>query len=198
MNSLSRLAEILARHVEVDGIHESAIKGVGLIRASAPTMPMPVVYEPTLCLVAQGRKQAVLGTTAYVYDAAKYLVASVDLPVMGSVIEASVTRPYLCLRLNLGIAELSELAIRHPAPEADNGAPPIGMHGRCAGRGPSSREHSARRLAEHPSGKRKAADWRGSPLVASGPARYSGRGRCNCCPTVRSQAAAAARQGVVA
>jgi len=127
MNSLSRLAEILARHVEVDGIHESAIKGVGLIRASAPTMPMPVVYEPTLCLVAQGRKQAVLGTTAYVYDAAKYLVASVDLPVMGSVIEASAARPYLCLRLNLDTAELSELAIRHPAPEADNGAPPVGI-----------------------------------------------------------------------
>jgi AraC-like DNA-binding protein len=127
MNSLSRLAEILARHVEVDGIHESAIKGVGLIRASAPTMPMPVVYEPTLCLVAQGRKQAMLGTTAYVYDAAKYLVASVDLPVMGSVIEASTDRPYLCLRLNLDMAELSELAIRHPTPEADNGAPPVGL-----------------------------------------------------------------------
>jgi AraC-like DNA-binding protein len=127
MSPLSRLAEILARHAHGDGIHESPIKGVGLIRASAPTMPMPVVYEPTLCLVAQGRKQVVLGTKAYVYDAAKYLVASVDLPVMGSVIEASEARPYLCLRLDLDMAGLSDLALRHPAPEAAGSAPPVGM-----------------------------------------------------------------------
>jgi AraC-like DNA-binding protein len=127
MNTLSMLADILARHTNADGIHESAIQGVGLIRSATPTMPMPVVYEPTLCLVAQGRKQVVLGTTAYVYDAAKYLVASVDLPVMGAVIEASEAKPYLCLRLDLDMTVLSELAIRHPAPELDNGAPPAGI-----------------------------------------------------------------------
>jgi len=127
MNTLSMLADILARHTNADGIHESAIRGVGLIRSATPTMPMPVVYEPTLCLVAQGRKQVVLGTTAYVYDAAKYLVASVDLPVMGAVIEASEAKPYLCLRLDLDMTVLSEIAIRHPASEPDNGAPPAGI-----------------------------------------------------------------------
>lgn len=127
MNALSKLADILGRHAHSDGIHESPIKGVGLIRSSSPTMPMPVVYEPTLCLVAQGRKQVVLGTTAYVYDAAQYLVASVDLPVMGSVIEASEAKPYLCLRLNLDMAALSDLAIRHAAADADGREPPVGI-----------------------------------------------------------------------
>lgn len=124
---IATLADLVERHVPGDGIHESAIPGVGLIRTSAPTMPMPVVYEPTLCLVAQGRKRAVLGTTTYVYDAAHYLVASVDLPVMGSVIEASAERPYLCLVLDLDMARLSELALRHPAPEEGTGPPPRGI-----------------------------------------------------------------------
>jgi len=78
-------------------------------------MPMPVLYERTLCFVAQGRKRAVLGTTAYVYDPAFYLVASVDLPVTGAVIEASPDRPYLCLSLDLDMVVLGDLALRHPS-----------------------------------------------------------------------------------
>jgi hypothetical protein len=51
--------------------------------------------------------------TAYRYDPTHYLVASVGLPVMGSVIEATSQKPYLCLQLDLDAAELSDLEIRH-------------------------------------------------------------------------------------
>jgi len=127
MDPLTKLADIIARHAPGDGIYDTPIPGVSLLRASAPTMPMPVLYEPTLCLVAQGRKQAVLGTETYVYDAAKYLVASVNLPITGSVIEASQSRPYLCLRLDLDTAELSELALRHPVREDGSELPSAGI-----------------------------------------------------------------------
>ncbi|MBT9432330.1 AraC family transcriptional regulator [Candidatus Sodalis endolongispinus] len=114
MNRLDRLVDLISRHTPADGTHASAIPGVILHRSSSPTVPMPVVYGPTLCLVAQGTKQASLGTTAYCYDPAHYLVASVELPVMGSVIKASASHPYLCLQLDLDSSELSDLAIRHP------------------------------------------------------------------------------------
>lgn len=127
MGSLTRLVDIVGRHVRDDGMHGTPIPGVSLIRSGTPTMPMPVVYEPTLCLVAQGRKQVMLGTTAYVYDPARYLIASVDLPVTGSVIEASASAPYLCLMLDLDMTELSELALRHPAPGENDGAPSAGL-----------------------------------------------------------------------
>jgi len=90
-------------------------------------MPMPVIYTPTLCLVAQGTKEARLGKTAYCYDAANYLIASVELPVMGSVIEATAERPYLCLQLDFDMTELSELAIRYPSPLTDTQASPSGI-----------------------------------------------------------------------
>jgi AraC-like DNA-binding protein len=127
MDPLAKLVDILSRHVPADGIHPSPIPGVSLVRSGSPTMPMPVVYEPTLCLVAQGRKQAMLGTTAYVYDATRYLVASVDLPVMGSVIEASEAAPYLCLVLNLDMPTLSELALRYAADDEFQGMPSTGI-----------------------------------------------------------------------
>lgn len=127
MSSLKKLIDIVSRHVPGDGIHDSPIPGVDLIRSSTPTMPMPVVYEPTLCLIAQGRKRVMLGTTAYVYDPARYLIASVDLPVMGSVIEASESTPYLCLALDLDMTVLSDLALRHSLPDESDSAPDPGM-----------------------------------------------------------------------
>jgi AraC-like DNA-binding protein len=117
MDTLARFAAAIARHAPVDGIHDTLLPGVRLVRSSSPTMPMPVLYERTVCLVAQGRKRAVLGTTAFVYDPAHYLVASVELPVTGSVIEASTERPYLCLSLDLDMVVLGDLALRHPSAE---------------------------------------------------------------------------------
>lgn len=127
MNRLATLVNLISRHAPVDGTHEGPIAAMKLIRASSPTLPMPVIYAPTLCLVAQGIKRASLGTTTYRYDPAHFLLASVDLPVIGSVIEASASHPYLCLQLDLDSAELSDLAIRHPASAQDTSARPAGL-----------------------------------------------------------------------
>lgn len=127
MVSLKMLVDLISRHTPGDGIHPTAIPGVSLARSATPTIPMPVVYEPTLCLIAQGRKQVMAGTTTYMYDAANYLVASVDIPVMGSVIEASEAAPYLCLILDLDMATLSDLALRYPAADEKNALPAAGI-----------------------------------------------------------------------
>lgn len=127
MDTLQRLTAILDRHITVDGIASSPIPGVTLYRASAPTMPMPVVYEPTLCVIAQGRKQVMLGTTAYVYDPAKYLVASVDMAVTGAVVEATPAQPYLSLSLDLDMALLGDLAMQYPVQLEDAEGPASGL-----------------------------------------------------------------------
>ncbi|WP_336853080.1 AraC family transcriptional regulator [Pseudescherichia vulneris] len=127
MNRLNALVDIIGRHAPEDGTYRCALPGVTLIRASSPTMPMPVIYTPTLCLVAQGTKEARLGETTYRYDAANYLIASVELPVMGSVIEATAERPYLCLQLDFDMPALSELAIRYPSPLTNAQVSPSGI-----------------------------------------------------------------------
>lgn len=114
MSRLDILADIIARHAPHDGISSCALPGVKLARSATPTMPMPVIYEPTVCFVAQGRKRATVGKTVYTYDPAQFLIASVGLPVMGAVIEASEAQPYLSMQLDLDMSALGELAIRHP------------------------------------------------------------------------------------
>jgi AraC-like DNA-binding protein len=96
----------------MDGVHDTRIAGLTTMRASAPSQPLPSVYEPCLCIVVQGRKQARLKDEVYVYDALNYLVVSVTLPVIGQIIEASDERPYLCLRINVDRKLIGELLLQ--------------------------------------------------------------------------------------
>ena len=89
MRGRLELAERTLRHASGDGVHLSPIPGLALIRASQPSQPLPSLYEPSLCVVVQGRKRAVLGDETYVYDALNYLVVSVTLPVRGQIIDAT-------------------------------------------------------------------------------------------------------------
>ena len=125
MDALSEMARLIERHTPGDGVHSTALDRVVLIRSSRPTMPMPVLYEPSLCLVAQGRKQALLGNRAFVYDPARYLIVSVELPVVGHVVEATSGEPYLCMALNFDSVALSDLVMRTPAPPTP--APVLGL-----------------------------------------------------------------------
>lgn len=119
MRTIESFAAIVAQHAPGDGVWECALPGVKLIRSAAPTIPMPVVYEPTVCFVAQGRKQAMLGDRAFVYDNARYLVSTVGLAVVGSVIEASQDQPYLSIQIDLDTAELGELMVGNPREPRD-------------------------------------------------------------------------------
>lgn len=111
MTDAKDLAALIERYAPEDGIHASLVPRVSLIRSCRPTEPLHALHEPALCIIAQGRKQVMLGEQVYLYDPEQYLVVSVDLPVIGQVIEASDTQPYLCLRLDLDPGSLGELIL---------------------------------------------------------------------------------------
>ncbi len=98
----------------------TSIPGLLLTRRTAPTAPASATYEPSLAVVAQGRKRADLGGTPFVFDESRYLLTSLDLPVICNVIEASEEVPYLCFVLKLEIPVVRELLSREEihAPEA--------------------------------------------------------------------------------
>lgn len=108
----AELAALVARLTPQEGIHPSAIPALTVIRSNSPSMPTPSVYEPSLCIVVQGRKRAVLGDDVFYYDALNYLTVSVTLPAIGHVLEATPEKPYLCLRLELDARMIGELLLQ--------------------------------------------------------------------------------------
>jgi len=94
------LVERIVRALPEDGAMDP-FPGLRLARSSRPTEPVHAVYQPALCFVAQGRKQALLGEEVFRYDPGHYLIYTVDLPLTFQVEEASKERPYLGFRLDL-------------------------------------------------------------------------------------------------
>ena len=94
------LVERMTRAMPADGRFEP-FKGVRLSRCSAPSDAVYSVAEPTFCIIAQGHKEVRLGKRSFQYDPHHYLLATVELPLVSRVIEASRERPYLGLRLTL-------------------------------------------------------------------------------------------------
>jgi AraC-like DNA-binding protein len=84
-----------------------------------------VTYQPGVAVVAQGRKRVDLGRTTFIYGESRYLLTSIDLPVVSQVIEASEDVPYLCLMLKLEMPVVRELLSWEEihVPEAPSNSP---------------------------------------------------------------------------
>src|ERR1700733_4889740 len=78
------LAQRIARTLPEDGAVEP-LKGLHLNRSSTRTEPLHGVTKPSFCVIAQGSKEVLLGDSRYRYDPAHYLLATVELPVVGRV-----------------------------------------------------------------------------------------------------------------
>ncbi len=115
---MSELSTLIARHCHRE-LTPTAIPGLTLSRVDTPTALSPAMYYPLLCVIARGRKRIFLGEEEFFYDPDCYLVASLELPISGQVLEA----PCLGITLALEPAKLATLLLELPATAEANAAP---------------------------------------------------------------------------
>ncbi|ANY66630.1 AraC family transcriptional regulator [Paenibacillus sp. BIHB 4019] len=92
-----------------EGTHSTAITSLKFIRSNGESQPVYSIYNPSLCIVAQGSKLIMLGQESYQYNPASYLVASVHLPITGQIIQASPQHPYLSLQLDFNTEQIVDM-----------------------------------------------------------------------------------------
>lgn len=113
----------IARAILEDGTIEP-VPGLRLNRASSTTEPCHGVAYPSFCVIAQGSKEIHLGEERYRYDPYHYLLATVELPVVSRIVEASPERPYLSLRLDLAPSLVASVMLEAgmPSPRREVGS----------------------------------------------------------------------------
>ncbi len=94
------LADRIARALPRDGAVEPQ-PGLHFRRHSRSAERVYGFYAPAFCVIAQGSKDILLGDDTFRYDPAHYLISTMELPLIGEVVEASPERPYLSFRLLL-------------------------------------------------------------------------------------------------
>jgi len=107
--ALGALAKRIARWTEQDELNITAVPSLSLFRRNEPTEPDTGMYEPSICLLAQGAKRIRLGDETFVYDPQHYLITSVHLPTVVQIIEASRDKPFLGLMLTFDLQEVARL-----------------------------------------------------------------------------------------
>ncbi|WEK08868.1 MAG: AraC family transcriptional regulator [Candidatus Pseudomonas colombiensis] len=122
----AELAGIIRRNTSEDGSYATAIDTLMVSRHSSSHQFAPVLAQPALCIMAQGRKEVRLADETFNYDPLNYLVVSVSVPLSGKVVIVSPEEPILALRLDIDPAEITALI-------ADAG--PLGVPSRPTGRG---------------------------------------------------------------
>jgi len=86
--------------------------GLMLVRRTAPTGPCSGTYTPSVIVVAQGSKRVDLGRKSFTYDRSRFLLTSIDLPIVSQVVEASEAKPLLAVALKLEMPVIRELLSR--------------------------------------------------------------------------------------
>jgi len=120
-----RMVALLLRLAPIEGYNLTALPDVRLLRSNRPLGRTPVLYEPGIVIVCQGRKRGFLGDRVYVYDAQHYLAVSVPVP-FSMETEASERVPLLAIYLRLDFALTAELLLAldghgHPPPAEPKG-----------------------------------------------------------------------------
>lgn len=105
----NELVQLIKRYSSEDGCHATCIPSLFVISESHVTEPVYSVYKPSFCLIVQGEKEVLLAKESFKYGPGDYLVASLDLPVTGQVINASSNAPYLALKLEFTPSQILEI-----------------------------------------------------------------------------------------
>ena len=100
---LIELGRKISNSLGTSGERATGVPGLMLYRCTAPTAPNPCTYQPSLLLIAQGRKRVDLGKTSYVFGQSRFLLTSVELPIVSQVVTATEEAPYLAFFLRLDI-----------------------------------------------------------------------------------------------
>jgi AraC-like DNA-binding protein len=83
---------------------ETGVDGLFAVGNLETTACSAAFYEPIMCLVLQGAKEARIGGRVVRYSAGDTLIVSHAVPVEAAVIQASAERPYTALALRLDLA----------------------------------------------------------------------------------------------
>ena len=105
----AKLARQIRSLTPTEGDHATAIPGLQVHRRDTATNCYPGTYEPSLTLFAQGQKRISFGGTSHLCDGATLLLASVDMPVVSEIVEATESVPYLSMTLKLDMALVREI-----------------------------------------------------------------------------------------
>jgi len=107
------IKDLLEQKITKEGVNQTSIEEVILVKLTAPVAKTSAVLPPGLCLVGQGEKYIYVGEQQYVYNKDRCLLGSVKLPIYAELKKATLSTPYLGMAILLNASVISQLLIEY-------------------------------------------------------------------------------------
>src|SRR5277367_69969 len=120
------MVALLKRLAPREGYTLTALPDVRFLRSDRPLASTPVLYEPGIVIVCQGRKRGLWANQVYLYDAQHYLAVSVPVPFTMET-DASADEPLLAIYFSLDLTVLAGLALQVDELTESSRTAPVGM-----------------------------------------------------------------------
>lgn len=120
------MVALMKRLAPQEGYTLTALPDVRFLRSDRPLATTPVLYEPGIVIVCQGRKRGYWADKVYLYDAQHYLAVSVPVPFTMET-DASADKPLLAIYLTIDFTVLAKLALELDELVDPTSAQPAGM-----------------------------------------------------------------------
>ncbi|MDR3614352.1 MAG: AraC family transcriptional regulator [Candidatus Obscuribacterales bacterium] len=86
-------------------------ENLNIYRFNAPTPRTHGFFTASICVVAQGAKELEISGEQFRYDPDNFILASLDMPIIGEVVEASHDKPFLCLKMEFDPAMIASVCV---------------------------------------------------------------------------------------
>ena len=103
------MAAIVSRHMKRETWIETAVPSLYFVREFSASEPSHIFQKPSLCIILQGKKEICLAKECFQYGPSEYLISAVGLPVIGQIMEATETEPYISLKLEFTMNQIVDL-----------------------------------------------------------------------------------------
>lgn len=110
---------LMDRLAPAEGMTAAALDGVRLFRSTRAHPRTPILYEPCIVIICQGRKIGYLGDQAFPYNPDHFLLLTLPLPFESETI-ASPEEPLLGVSIPIDLGITAELAHLLDMPTADS------------------------------------------------------------------------------
>jgi AraC-like DNA-binding protein len=106
-----RMVALLSGLAPSEGYNLCAMPDVRFLRSNRPLVATPVLYDPGIVIVCQGRKRGLFGDQVYLYDNQHYLAVSVPVPFTMET-DATEEKPLLAIYMHLDFRLAADLMLQ--------------------------------------------------------------------------------------
>lgn len=110
-------------HADANGVAETPILGLTLIRQTAPTALQYAINKPLVAMVLQGSKRVTMGSSTFDFGAGASLLITADVPTVSQITRANINVPYFSVVVDLDPAVIESLTVDMAAVPFDSDTP---------------------------------------------------------------------------